>query len=794
MLLEALKSILAQTYNAFEILVIDDGSTSVAPRIMELDHGGRIRYVWNGRHRERSFSRNEGLQLARGKYIAYLDDDDLFYPDHLATLVEVLEQTGCKVAYTDAYRAYQELTDDGRYVTRNRDLPYSNEFDRDLILINNLLPICCLMHERSCLDSIGLFDETLATHEDWDLLIRLSRHHAPVHVKRVTAEFSWRADGSTSTSSQQSDFKRTRAVIFERYADEAKSNPKILLAQRRILDEDARSRPAGSFDCSIIIPVWNRAELSKQCLMALAAVTVGITYEVIIVDNGSTDETPWLLGALIGDVRVITNTTNLGFAKACNQGAAAARGKYLVFLNNDTIPLKGWLMPLVTEVEEHADVGIVGSKLLYADGTVQHAGIVLDRQHRLPYHIYRSFASEHPAVNQRREFQAVTGACCLIRRTNFEEVGGFDESFVNGFEDVDLCMKVGEKGLKIVYQPRSVLYHLEGQTPGRKAHDDQNAELYLGRWGGRWWSTDEDLHLHRDGYKVVWKGSCGGKGGGVILLADIRERAAWAHVAAAQMAAIKQDWPMVRRELGFVEEWPEDPSVLAWGGMISEKLDEPALQKAFLSRYLQQADAPDVRIAYVRMLLEGKDLIAAGQHLQKLLTDCPTHAEGLLLRGVLCMQREQYREAEHAFSLALRQGADRKKCLMGIGMAALGRAYAQGAWEQFLQVLAEHPDDAEAIHWLLRAGTAQNRWAELCGHLRHYMSRNPDDRAVRFALAGVLVRAERIDEARREHDTLRALAPEYDGLAELGRMIAAQETVLAMGNEEVSSHWGMKMS
>jgi Flp pilus assembly protein TadD len=194
------------------------------------------------------------------------------------------------------------------------------------------------------------------------------------------------------------------------------------------------------------------------------------------------------------------------------------------------------------------------------------------------------------------------------------------------------------------------------------------------------------------------------------------------------------------------------------------------------------------------MLLEGKDLIAAGQHLQKLLSDCPTHAEGLLLQGVLCMQREQYREAEHAFSLALRQGADRKKCLMGIGMAALGRAYAQGAWEQFLQVLAEHPDDAEAIHWLLRAGTAQNRWAELCGHLRHYLSRNPGDRAVRFALAGVLVRAERIEEARREHDTLRALAPEYDGLAELGRMIAAQETVLAMGNEEASSHWGMKMS
>jgi thioredoxin-like negative regulator of GroEL len=144
------------------------------------------------------------------------------------------------------------------------------------------------------------------------------------------------------------------------------------------------------------------------------------------------------------------------------------------------------------------------------------------------------------------------------------------------------------------------------------------------------------------------------------------------------------------------------------------------------------------------------------------------------------MQREQYHEAETAFSSALEQGADRRKCLMGMGMASLGRAYAQGSWERFLQVLGEHPDDAEAVHWLLRAGTAQNRWEELSRHLRSYVSRNPGDLAVRFALAGVLVRAERIDEARREHDALQAIAPEYDGLVELGRAIAGKETVLAM--------------
>jgi tetratricopeptide (TPR) repeat protein len=124
---------------------------------------------------------------------------------------------------------------------------------------------------------------------------------------------------------------------------------------------------------------------------------------------------------------------------------------------------------------------------------------------------------------------------------------------------------------------------------------------------------------------------------------------------------------------------------------------------------------------------------------------------------------------------------------MGMGMASLGQAYHQGAWERFLQVLGEHPDDAEAVHWLLRAGTAQNRWDELSRHLRQYLSRNPADLATRFALAGVLVRAEQIEAARREYETLRALAPTYDGLAELGQAIAGKEAVLAMAIETTSS-------
>jgi GT2 family glycosyltransferase len=530
----------------------------------------------------------------------------------------------------------------------------------------------------------------------------------------------------------------------------------------------------------VIIPVWNRCELTRDCITALAKTTEGLSWELIVVDNHSTDGTQAFLSSLGGDVQIILNQENFGFAKACNQGAQAARGKYLVFLNNDTVPQDGWLRALVAEVDGHPEVGIVGSKLLYGDGTVQHAGVVFLRSKLSPYHIYRKAPADLSAVNVRREFQVVTGACMLVRSQLFNKLGGFDERFRNGFEDVDLCLKAREKGYRVVYQPRSVLYHLESQTPGRKLHEVDNSRLLQERWGSHWWLADEDLHYHADGYKVIGSEATGEYVGHVRLIEDIKDRVAWAHVAATQSAAQKKDWNGVKRELSLVQDWPNDPYVLSWAAMVCEQLNEPTLRHTFLIRYLELNDSPAVRRSLVRSLLTHKCLAAAEQQLNTLLAGAPDDAEGLLLLGLLYMQREQYREAETALSSALRQGADRKKCLMGMGMASMGRAYAQGAWERFLEVLADNPDDADAIHWLLRAGTAQNRWDGLSQHLRAYVSRNPRDLATRFALAGVLLRADQIEAARREHDILRAAAPLYDGLAALEEAIARQEAVLAM--------------
>ena len=191
MLQEAIESVLEQTFQDFELLVINDGGEDVAPLLMKLNQKGKIRYAQHSSHRGPSAARNTGISHARGKYIAYLDDDDLYLPGHIQTLVGYLEQSGSKIAYTDGYRAQQEVHGN-HYVITGRDVPYSQNFDRDLILVGNFVPILRLMHQRVCLAETGGFDESLPAVEDWDLWIRLSRYNHPAHISEITCEFRTR--------------------------------------------------------------------------------------------------------------------------------------------------------------------------------------------------------------------------------------------------------------------------------------------------------------------------------------------------------------------------------------------------------------------------------------------------------------------------------------------------------------------------------------------------------------------------------------------------------------------------
>ncbi|GHV53272.1 hypothetical protein FACS1894206_03630 [Deltaproteobacteria bacterium] len=225
---------------------------------------------------------------------------------------------------------------------------------------------------------------------------------------------------------------------------------------------------------SIVIPVFNNWEYTQKALHSLKQNTPGkLDWELILVDNASSDVTGEHLRALPMPAVVRSNTKNLGFAKACNQGALLARGKYLVFLNNDTEVHQGWLESLLEELEANPDTGLVGGRLLYPDGTVQHAGVAIGRD-QIPFHIHQGVHANDPLVLKRRNFPVLTAACAAVRCAEFLDMGGFDEAFVNGHEDIDLCIRYRRSGKQCIYRPDCTVTHHESTSEGRMASRKQN--------------------------------------------------------------------------------------------------------------------------------------------------------------------------------------------------------------------------------------------------------------------------------------------------------------------------------
>ncbi len=218
-------------------------------------------------------------------------------------------------------------------------------------------------------------------------------------------------------------------------------------------------------EASIIVPVHNKFAVTYNCLAALLFAYNHTSFEVILVDDGSSDET---LGIpqLVEGITYIRNETAQGFIRSCNRGAEHARGKYIVMLNNDTEPTVRWLDELVFTFKEFADVGLAGSKLLYPDGKLQEAGGIVWNNSN-PWNYGRGANPNDPRFNYSRQVDYLSGASIMLLKSVWDEVGGFGEEYCPAyFEDTDLAFKVRAAGYKTVYAPLSVVYHFEGISSG----------------------------------------------------------------------------------------------------------------------------------------------------------------------------------------------------------------------------------------------------------------------------------------------------------------------------------------
>jgi len=243
----------------------------------------------------------------------------------------------------------------------------------------------------------------------------------------------------------------------------------------------------------VIIPVHNKAGFTRKCLDAVIGVVAGGERQIVVVDDGSTDGTAKLLQSYGDAITIVDIGTSVGFAEAANAGAAAAAAtEFLVFLNNDTIPRTGWLDRLEEYAAAHPAAAVVGARLVYANRTIQHAGVAICTD-GTPRHLYAGFPEDHPAVNRARRFQAVTAACMLVRRARFESAGGFDGAYRNGYEDIDFCLRVGRDGHEVHYNPESVVVHYESGSRGQDSAE--NHHLFKARWATSLKPDEIDYYL-----------------------------------------------------------------------------------------------------------------------------------------------------------------------------------------------------------------------------------------------------------------------------------------------------------
>ena len=488
MLREMLESIQGQLYSNWELCIADDGSSQ--PHVKKILQAyaakdRRIKLHLGLENRGVSHASNRALEMATGEFVVLLDHDDILEEQALFRVAESILEENPDMTYSDEVMVTRDAAVVRHYAYRPA---FSPEFLRAHPYFVHLLGF-----RTQLLRDIRGFDESLSISQDYDLILRATeKAQAVVHIPEIL--YQWRIrDDSTGQQKVQEVMETSKAVLrrhLERCGETGNVNDGVgfnLFDVRYPLRDDLK--------VAIIIPTKNHGDLLRQCIESIRATVSEVEYDIVVVDHESDDpETLAYLASISPGVQVSRYVGAFNFSAINNWAVSRLDGDYshYLFCNNDIEAIKpGWLERML-ELGQHPSVGIVGAKLLYPDRiTLQHAGVCVGTygcaEHygkflRLPEERFHFGFSEMLVSNH--EVGAVTAACLLIRKEVFEEISGFDEAFVVGFGDVDLCLRIGERGYRILFCPYAELLHHESYTRGKSTGDPhpEDSALFRSKW------------------------------------------------------------------------------------------------------------------------------------------------------------------------------------------------------------------------------------------------------------------------------------------------------------------------
>jgi GT2 family glycosyltransferase len=468
-------SIVAQRLLDWEWCIVDDASsrTEFHRFFSVLADEPRIRVKVLEHSHGISGATNAGLEMSTGEFVCFVDHDDVLTPAALELCVDQLDE-GFDAVYTDS----DKIDEQGRQSEPFHKPDWSPEYFRGVMYVGHLLCV-----RRKLAIAAGGFDSHFNGVQDYEFFLRFSEATSKIqHIPSIT--YHWRTvPGSVATEvDAKGDLGRLQREAVQRHLDRVH-----LAAQAERGDYPHRVKVVPKArhkwpKVSIVIPTRDSPQILHQCLYTIFSKTRYPDFEVICVDNESTD--PEALREMRdAPVERVLFPGTFNYSKANNLGVKNSSGEYLVFMNNDIEVLSpDWIDHFVYYAEQ-SDVGAVGGLLFFPDGTIQHAGVVLGCRGTAD-HVMRQIPPSDGyagSLSCAREVSAVTAACLMTSRKMYEEVGGFNEHFFTHYQDVDLCMKIRDRGKRIIFTPQATFIHHESLSRG-KYYDLVDRNLLLDYW------------------------------------------------------------------------------------------------------------------------------------------------------------------------------------------------------------------------------------------------------------------------------------------------------------------------